>query len=97
MKFSNDAWALYRQRFGLPDVDRAKLEAQMQQDMTDFRQKARGNEEKALGLMILDTARDMAQTLRLDENFVLKQLIKYAPRRGRSRLKKAVRLARGGH
>ena len=69
----------------------------MAADEADFMRKAGGNAEKAMGVLVLDLTRDMAQTLRLNENFVLKKLIAYALKKGRSRLKKATRLARCGH
>ena len=69
----------------LCDADRAKAEAEMTTDQADFLRKADGNEAKALGLLVLETAKDMAQTLRIDKSFVLKQLLAYAPRQGRKR------------
>jgi hypothetical protein len=95
MKFSDDAWALWQTKF--PSADRAKAEAEMTNEQADFLRKAGGNEAKALGLLVLDTAKNMASALRLDVEYVLKQLLAYAPRKGRSKLKKAIRLARGGH
>ena len=95
MKFDNDAWSLWQTKF--PGADRERAEAAITNEQADFLRTAGGNEAKALGLLTLTTARDIARTFHLNEHFVLKRLIYCASRSNRSRLKKAIRLARGGH
>ncbi len=96
MRFNDEAWRLYRKRLHLPDTDRTRLEAEVTADLEALREQAGGDEEKALGLLALELVQDIGRRFQLDEAQVLKQLRHLAPRRGRDRLKKALRRARGG-
>lgn len=96
MRFDDEAWQFYRKRLHLLDADRARLEAESTASLEALREQTGGDEEKALGLLALELVQDIGRKCQLDEERVLKQLMNLAPRRGRDRLKKALRLARGG-
>lgn len=95
MKFTDDAWALFRETFELNDADRVRIEQANVEPFAEVLGKAPGDQLLMIGAMTLKIAPAMAADLGLPEEFVLQHLIANSP--NPARMKKAVRLARKGH
>ena len=78
MKFSDAAWDLYKNHFGVTDDQRAGLEQHMADEQAFFLAQAGGDHEIAIGLMTIFTATSMARDLGESIDKILQLLVKHA-------------------